>query len=190
MDMSREIKRLFKNLQELHRILRKNTFLRYNRMNPTYEELFDFKEKGKFWTGKDNITIYNSATVSGEVEIGENTWVGPFCSLDGSGGLTIGKYCSISLGCQILTHDTVSWSLSGGKISHQKKPSSIGNNCFIGTYSIITKGVKIGNHCVIGANSFVNKDIPDNCIAFGTPAKVVGKVLITKNGEIKLCYDK
>ena len=71
-----------------------------------------------------------------------------------------------------------------------KKPSSIGNNCFIGTYSIITKGVKIGNHCVIGANSFVNKDIPDNCIAFGTPAKVVGKVLITKNGEIKLCYDK
>ena len=48
MDMSREIKRLFKNLQELHRILRKNTFLRYNRMNPTYEELFDFKEKVSF----------------------------------------------------------------------------------------------------------------------------------------------
>ena len=68
-----------------------------------------------------------------------------------------------------------------------KKPSSIEQLLYRDT---ITKGVKIGNHCVIGANSFVNKDIPDNCIAFGTPAKVVGKVLITKNGEIKLCYDK
>ena len=188
--MSPEVKQLFNNLQELYRTLREKTYAKYNRMNPTYEELFDFKEKGKFWTGKNNVTIYNSATVSGKVKIGENTWIGPFCSLDGSGGLTIGRYCSISLGCQILTHDTVSWSLSGGKVSHQRKPSYIGDNCFIGTYSIVTKGVKIGNHCLIGANSLVNKDIPDNSIAFGTPAKVVGKVIITKNGQVKLCYEK
>lgn len=37
----------------------------------------------------------------------------------------------------------------------------------------ILKGVNIGNNVIIGANSLVNKDIPDNCVAAGNPAKVI-----------------
>lgn len=37
----------------------------------------------------------------------------------------------------------------------------------------ILKGVNIGNNVIIGANSLVNKDIPDNCVAAGNPAKVL-----------------
>lgn len=37
----------------------------------------------------------------------------------------------------------------------------------------ILKGVHIGNNVIIGANSLVNKDIPDNCVAAGNPAKVI-----------------
>lgn len=37
--------------------------------------------------------------------------------------------------------------------------------------------VNIGNHCVIGAGSLVNKNMPSFSVAFGYPAKIVGKVI-------------
>lgn len=55
------------------------------------------------------------------------------------------------------------------------KPVSIGNNVWLGDNVCVLPGVSIGNGCVIGANAVVNKDIPDNCIAVGIPAKVIKK---------------
>ena len=43
----------------------------------------------------------------------------------------------------------------------------------IGAHSSIMPGVTIGKNSIIGAHSFVNRDIPDNVVAFGVPAKVV-----------------
>lgn len=56
---------------------------------------------------------------------------------------------------------------------NNSSPIIIGNNVWIGTGSIILKGVKIGNNVVIAAGSIVTKDIPDNCVAAGNPAKVI-----------------
>lgn len=53
------------------------------------------------------------------------------------------------------------------------KPITIKDNVWIGERCRVCKGVTIGKNCVIGANSIVTKDIPDNCIAVGNPAKVV-----------------
>jgi maltose O-acetyltransferase len=53
------------------------------------------------------------------------------------------------------------------------KPVSIGNDCWIGGNSVILPGVKIGNGCTIGAGSVVTKDLPDNTLAVGNPAKVI-----------------
>jgi|SRR5690554_180526 len=50
---------------------------------------------------------------------------------------------------------------------------TIGKETFIGTGSIILPGIKIGKHVVIGAGSVVTKDLPDNCVAVGTPAKII-----------------
>ena len=47
------------------------------------------------------------------------------------------------------------------------------NNVFIGCNSIIMGGVRIGNNVVIGAGSVVTKDIPDNSVVVGNPAKVI-----------------
>lgn len=49
----------------------------------------------------------------------------------------------------------------------------IGNNCFIGYRTIIMPGATIGNNCIIGAGSIVTKNIPDNCVAVGVPARVI-----------------
>ena len=49
----------------------------------------------------------------------------------------------------------------------------IDENCFIGSGTIIMPNVHIGKNCVIGAGSIVTKDIPDNSVAVGSPARVV-----------------
>jgi maltose O-acetyltransferase len=46
-------------------------------------------------------------------------------------------------------------------------------------------GVKIGNEVVIGSGSIVTKDIPDNCIAVGNPAKVIKTNIKVHNGKIQ-----
>lgn len=55
-------------------------------------------------------------------------------------------------------------------------PVSIGDDCWIGGNSVICPGVTIGNGCVIGAGSVVTKNIPDNSLAVGNPAKVIRKL--------------
>ena len=56
------------------------------------------------------------------------------------------------------------------------KPITIGNDCWIGGNATILPGVIIGNGCTIGAGSVVTKNIPDNSLAVGNPAKVIRKL--------------
>lgn len=177
---------LLKELRKLHYELREYTKKKYNRINPFTENLFDWKEKGNSCCGK-NVAIYDSTTIVGDVEIGDNTRIGPFCSLDGTGKLKIGMYCSISVGTQILTHDTVKYALSGGKHEYAYSPVIIGDCCFIGVHSIILKGIELGNHCLVAANSVVNKSFDDFAIIAGAPAKTIGRVEIA-NGTVELIY--
>ena len=149
------------------------TLYNYGRLNPFYENLSDWKQRGNKWNGSNNITIYNSTTIVGDVLIGEHTWVGPFCSLDGSGGLKIGEYCSVSASVHILTHDTVDWATSGGQKPYRYAQTAIGDNCFIGTGSIILPGVTLGKKCVVGAGSVVNCSFPDGCRIAGVPARLI-----------------
>lgn len=178
-------------LIKLHHKLRSETKKNYNRVNPLIENLTDWKEHGEFVFGKDkNITLYNSSCIVGDVQVGENSWIGPYTAIDGGKhGIKIGKNCSIASGVNIIAHDSVKWALSGGKEEYDYAPIEIGNNCFIGTNAFVSKGVKIGNSCVIGACSLVTRNIPDYSIAFGIPAKIRGKVEMVK-GKVNLIYDK
>jgi len=184
-----EILELFKNLNKLKEYLDNNTEEKYQRINPFTENLFDWKDKGSKLFENKNITIYDTSTIVGQVEIGENTWIGPYTALDGNGGLKIGKYCSISAGVNIVSHDSVKWALSGGLHAYEYAPIEIGDYCFIGTGAFITRGVKIGNHCLIGAGAVVTHDIPDYSIALGIPAKICGKVQIV-NDKVEYIYFK
>lgn len=53
------------------------------------------------------------------------------------------------------------------------KPIKIGNNVFLGYGSVVLPGVTIGDNVVIGAYSVVSRDIPDNMVAAGIPAKII-----------------
>lgn len=59
---------------------------------------------------------------------------------------------------------------------NSKGPVRIGNNVWIGRHVSVLSGVTIGDNSVIGANSVVTKDIPPNCVAVGSPAKIIKSI--------------
>lgn len=87
----------------------------------------------------------------------------------------IGDDVQITRGVTILTHG-YDWSvLKGvyGDVLGSAGRVKIGNNVFIGMNTMILKGVTVGNNVIIGAESLVNKDVPDNVVVAGNPARVI-----------------
>lgn len=88
--------------------------------------------------------------------------------------ITIGDNVHITAGCAFITHD-------GGTLILRPEvpdlewtaPITIGNDVYIGVRTLIMPGVTIGNRCIIGAGSIVTRDIPDNSVAAGVPARVI-----------------
>ncbi|MBK8189436.1 MAG: acyltransferase [Vampirovibrionales bacterium] len=165
---------LFEDLRALWRALESCLRRDFNRTLPFADYLVDRWEKAQTLGFGEGSSIYDSALVLGDVRVGAHSWIGPGALLDGSGGLSIGSYCSISAGAQIYSHDSVAWSLSGGESPMAYAPTRIGDRCYLGPNVIVAKGVTIGDGCVIGANSLVLRDIPPNSKAFGSPCRVVG----------------
>ena len=162
----------------------------YDRVLPTGELLFNRFDKAAYLNcGKDS-SIYDASIIIGDVKIGNHVWVGPYTVLDGSGGrLYIGDYVSINAGVMVYSHDSTKNYLSGGVNPFEKGDVVIENNVVIGSMSIVTCGVSIGNHSLICANSFVNESIPEYSIVAGTPAKIIGRVIINQDGSAGFEYN-
>ncbi|HEX6511511.1 MAG TPA: acyltransferase [Chloroflexota bacterium] len=179
---------LRQSLSELHEQLREEMLRRWNRSLPLEELLFDRWERAGSLGFAEGSSIYHNSYVYGDVKVGQSTWIGPFTLLDGSGGLEIGDFCSISSGVQIYTHDTVKWAISGGKADYERAPVRIGSCCYVGPQTVIARGVTVGEHSVIGACSFVNRDIPDHSVAAGVPCRIIGRVEIGEDGQVSFRY--
>lgn len=163
--------KLLEEIIHIFKILRDSKKRDYNRVLPFGDYFSDRWEKARYLGFGDGTSVYDNVVVIGDVKVGKNTWIGPNVILDGSGGLEIGNNCSISAGVQIYSHDSVRWAISGGVEKYEYQKTLIGNNCYIGPNTVITKGVKVGNGVIIGANSFVNRDVPDNSKVAGNPIK-------------------
>lgn len=165
---------LLEQLREVHRALAGEMQARWRRDLPLPELIGDRWERASRLGFGEGTSIYDSSHVFGDVRVGSHTWIGPFTLLDGSGGLEIGDYCSISTGVQIYSHDTVDWAISGGALPYEYAPVRIGSRCYIGAQTVVARGVTIGEGSIVGACSFVRADVPAGSIAVGTPARVVG----------------
>jgi acetyltransferase-like isoleucine patch superfamily enzyme len=164
---------MLEQLLALFRLLRDEKRHAYRRVLPFGDYFSDRWEKAGYLGFGEGTSVYDNVLVFGDVRVGENTWIGPNVVLDGSGGLEIGSFCSISAGVQVYTHDSVQWSLSGGTAAYSYARTVIGDRCYIGPNTVVQKGVTIGDGVVVGANSLINRSIPSGSKAFGTPARIV-----------------
>lgn len=87
----------------------------------------------------------------------------------------IGNFVDMNLNFTILTHDygTSVFLRVYKKFVNSSGKVKIGNNIYFGKNCTVLKGVTIGDNCIIGAGSIVNKNIPENSVAAGVPAKVI-----------------
>ncbi|MBD0331897.1 MAG: acyltransferase [Chitinophagaceae bacterium] len=171
-----DVLEFFEKLEKLYVKLGIGILEEFKRLPSFPDMLVDRWKRAELLGFGEGSNIYDNALVLGNVKVGKECWIGPNTILDGSGGLIIGDYCTISAGAHIYSHDNVKQTLSSKKQPIDKKETKIGNNVYVAPNVVIAKGVTIGNNCVIATASFVNKIFPDNCIIMGQPAKVVGKV--------------
>ena len=165
---------LLEDLKAFWRARREEVDVRFRRTLPFGDYVVDRWEKARALGFGEGASIYDSALVIGDVTVGAHSWIGPGVVLDGSGGLSIGAFCSISAGVQNYSHDTVAWATSGGTAPVEHAPTRIGDRCYIGPNTIIGKGVTIGDGCVIGAGSVVLADLPAGSRAAGAPCRIIG----------------
>ena len=85
----------------------------------------------------------------------------------------IGEDCLFSHDLEIWNSDTHTIYNSDGLIINHSKSVEIGDHVWTGKHVKILKGVTIGNNVVIGMGSVVSKDLPDNSINVGSPAKTI-----------------
>lgn len=153
--------------------LRREKFEKYARHVSVGDLLMDREDTARFYGFGEGTSCYDNVLILGEVSVGKNTWIGPNVILDGSGGLDIGDFVSISAGVQIYSHTSIAQSTTLGFESIERKPTKIGSGVYIGPNSVIQMGVKIGDGAIIGALSLVNQDIPPGVRAYGAPIRII-----------------
>ena len=120
-----------------------------------------------------NCTLY--ARENSTITVGKHSYINHHTELTvASGQITIGNKVLIGMHCLIIASTYPIDNISGHIIDQPTQTSdiTIKEGAWIGAKCIILPGVTIGRRAVIGAGSVVTQDIPDNAIAFGSPAKV------------------
>lgn len=108
-------------------------------------------------------------------KIGKNVFISPGAVIDPIYPylVELGDGVVLGLGAMVLAHEYTAYDSRLGMVR-------IGAGSVIGARATIRAGVSIGRNCTVGANSFVNKNVPDNTVVGGIPAKTI-KTAVTGN---------
>ena len=135
----------------------------------------DLPENLEYWVAPDavligkirlqrNASIWFNAVLRGDnelIDIGENSNVqdGSICHTDMGFPLKIGR--DVTIGHRVMLHGC-----------------EIGDNSLIGIGATVLNGARVGRNCIIGAHALITegKEIPDNSLAVGAPAKVIRSI--------------
>lgn len=120
-----------------------------------------------------NSKIVGPIYIYGSLCVGDDTWVGHDFRVEGNGNVIIGNRCDVA---PLVTCFT------GGHLigDHERragegitKEIEIGDGCWVGGQSVLLQGVKICDGVVIAAGSVVTKNIDEDFLVGGVPAKII-----------------
>lgn len=145
--------------------------------------LWYYRKLMKYSIGKkSSILMGTTFDVSRNFCMGDHSVINQECRLDTRGGITIGTNASISASVVILTADH---DVNSDDFAYRSMPVIIEDYVFVGTRAMILPGVKLGRGCVVAAGAVVTKDVPENTIVAGTPAREIG----TRNSRLEYQLD-
>lgn len=132
----------------------------------------------RFWLGRRSVIesycCINNAV--GDVTIGDYTRIGIHCTVIGP--VCIGHHVNLAQGITVtaLNHNFADTNRRIDEQGISTRPVVIGDDVWIGANAVILPGVTIGRHVVVAAGAVVTKDVPENTIVAGVPAKVIKKI--------------
>ena len=134
----------------------------------------------RFWLGRKSVIesycCINNAV--GDVTIGDHTRIGIHCTVIGP--VCIGNNVNLAQGITVtaLNHNFEDTTRRIDEQGISTKPVVISDDVWIGANAVILPGVTIGRHVVVAAGAVVTKDVPDNCVVGGVPAKVIKQLAV------------
>ena len=123
--------------------------------------------------------IYNT----GSLRIGTNCWIGKNMTVHGNGTVVIGDYCDIAPEVTFLT--------GGHKLGSSQRRAgegesyhiAVGNGVWIGARTTVLLDTRLGDGSVVAACACVAKNVPDNVLVAGVPAKVIRELNCAENSQ-------
>lgn len=111
------------------------------------------------------------------IDLGSDVFINHNCYFMDCAQISVGNHVFIGPDCGFYTAThPLQYSLRNQGLE-QALAITIGDNCWIGAKVSVMPGVSIGSGSVIAAGAVVTKNIPENCLAAGVPAKVIRKII-------------
>lgn len=107
------------------------------------------------------------------IEVGDNFFANFDCVILDVCKVTIGANCAMGPGVHIYTATHPIEALERIKGPELGKPITIGNNVWVGGRAVLMPGITIGNNVTIAGGAVVTKDVPDNVVVGGNPARII-----------------
>ncbi len=111
----------------------------------------------------------------GVISIGAKTVLGQECTISAYQHVSIGRECVIADRVMLIDfdHGMVEVERPIRLQGIYKRDVRVGNNVWIGYGACILRGVTVGDNAVVGTNAVVTRDVPDNAVVAGVPARVI-----------------